>query len=164
VSQAQPPSLDRPPLQRYGLPDYVIGQNPAAGAHFVFNVDGQQYVNLVSLTVRLVASAAVAAREVVVQYRDTDGNVWVQNGINTTVTAGNTADYFFGAFIPEVVATVNGSSLVPLAPILLPPTWNIRVFVANIDVADQLSRIRFILERYYSNPVAPGRAADTFQP
>lgn len=157
-----PPLLDSPALQRYGIPKYEIGTNPAAGAHFVRTIDGSVYERPISIGVRLVTDANVAAREVVVQYRDTDGNVIAQNGINATVAANLTADYFFSAFQPEAVATVNLSSLVPLQAELLLPTWSIRIFVVNVQVGDQLSRIRIVLEQFYSDVFIPGRDPDDF--
>lgn len=157
-----PPTLDAPPLQRYGIPEYIIGANPAAGAHFVFTVDGGQYVRPVSIGARLVTDGNAASREVVVQYRDSDANVIAQNGINTTVPAGQTADYFFSAFQPEAVATVNASALVPLQAELLSPTWSLRIFVVNVQVGDQLSRIRMVAERFYSDVPLPGRDPDDY--
>ena len=151
------PLLDAPPLQRYGLPQYVIGANPAVATAFVRTVDGGVYERYVGIAVRLVTDANVANREVVVQYRDTDGNVVDQNGINATVAANTTADYFFSAFQPGVVATVNASSLVPLHPELLLPSWSMRIFVVNVQAGDQLARIRMRLEQFYSDAELPGR-------
>lgn len=143
------PALDSPALVRYGYPEYFQAASPAAGAHFVQQISGAFFVRLIAFTVRLVTSGVAGAREVVVQYRDDQANVYSQNGINTTVVAGQTADYFFGAFIPEAVATVNGSALVPLQPIILPATHDFRAFVVNLDAGDQLSRVRFVWERFY---------------
>lgn len=145
------PTLDAPPLVRYGLPQYVIGANPAAGASFTRTTDGNFMERYVSISVRLVTDGNAANREVVVQYRDTDGNVYAQNGINATVAASLTADYFFSAFTPEVVATVNSSSLIPLQAQLLLPTHSMRIFIVNAQVGDQLSRIKMGIEAFYTS-------------
>lgn len=150
------PVYDAPRLARYGYPEYVKGASPAAGAHFTQAIGGGFFTRLVSLSARLVTSAAIANREVVVQYLDDDSTVYHQDGINTVVTASNTADYFFSVFTPEAVATVNNSALVPLAGIMLPPTHSIRVFVVNIQAADQLSLVRFVQERFYTTGQPPG--------
>lgn len=145
------PFVDSPPLERYGIPRYESGTNPAAGASFTRTTDGNFYERYVAIGVRLVTDANVANREVVVQYRDPDGNVYNQAGINTVVAANLTADYFFSAFTPEAVATVNSSALVPLPPLLLLPTHSMRLLVVNVQAGDQLSRIRLKFEQFYTD-------------
>lgn len=142
------PLLDAPPLERYGIPSLEYGASPAAGADFSQSVEGQYYARLVSVFVRLVADANVASREVVVEYRDAGNNRYALAGINTTVTASNTADYYFSVFQPEAVATVDSSALVPLPAILLRPTDNFRIHIVNAQAGDQLSRIRYVWERF----------------
>jgi hypothetical protein len=144
------PSLDSPALVRYGLPEYIQLQAPAAGADFTQAIGGAFFVRLVSVFVRLVADANVASREVVVSYETGENNRYGLAGINTTVTASNTADYYFGAFVPEAVATVDNSALVPLPQVLLPPGHQFKIHVVNIQVGDQLSRIRVVWERFYT--------------
>lgn len=155
--QQHPPFLDAPPLQRYGIPSYVIGTNPAAAGSFTRTVDGGVFERYVAISCRLVTDANVANREVVVQYRDSDGNVIDQNGINSVVTAGSTEDFFFNAFQPLVVVTVNSSALIPLHPVMLLPTWSMRILLVNAQAGDQLSRIRLVLEQFYSDADVPGR-------
>lgn len=143
------PTLDAPALQRYGLPSFERHTSPAAGADFSYAVTGQYYVRLVALHCKFVADANVASREVVVSYEDAGGLRYTVAGINTTVTAGNTGYYEFNAFQPEAVATVDSSALVPLPPILLTATQVFKLHVVNVQVGDQLSEIRTIMERFY---------------
>ena len=143
------PVLDSPELYRYGYPTLEKGASPAAGADFVRTLDEGFAARLLSVHVRLVASADVASREVVVEYRDEADNRFALAGINTTVTAGLTADYVFSAFQPEAIATVDGSALVPLPPLLLMPAWDFRIHVVSASATDQLSRIRYVWERFY---------------
>lgn len=147
------PALDSPPLQRYGYPELVFGAQPAAGAHFTPSMDGRFHVRLVSLYCKFVADANAASREIVVEYRDAGGLRYALAGINTTVTASNTAYYAFNAFQPEAVATVDSSALVPLPAMILPPTHDFRLYVLNIQATDQLSAIRFVWERFYAQDV-----------
>jgi len=149
------PALDYPAAYRFGRAEYVKGTAPAAGAHFTQTVGGDLFVRLLTVSARLVTDATVASRELVLQYRDNDGTVYAQQGINATVAASQTADYFFSAFQPQVVATVNGSSLVPLWPLILVPTHDFRLFVVNVQAGDQLSRIRFVWERFYTTGAPP---------
>jgi hypothetical protein len=150
------PELDAPPLRRYGLPELVHAASPAAGADFSQAIGGAFYTRIISVFVKLVADANAASREVVVSYETAAGDRFGLAGINTTVTATNTGLYFFSAFQPEAVATVDGSALVPLSPIILAPTQVFKIHVVNIQVGDQLSQIRYVQERFYTqNQPAP---------
>ena len=144
------PDLDSPPLVRYGLPEYVLGASPAAGAHFTQAVDGNFFARLISVHCRLVADANAANRTVCVEYRDGAGNRYMLSGTATLQTAGTTADWIFSAFQPQTVAAVDTTNLVPLVPMLLLPTHDFRIFVSNVQAGDQLSRIRFTWERFYT--------------
>lgn len=150
------PLLDSPPLGRYGYPEVKAGPQPAAGAHFTQPITGEFLTRLVSVFVRLVTSAAVANREVVVEYRTTEGSRYALAGSAVVQAASLTVDYFFSAYQPEVRQPVDTSQLVPLSPILLRPTDDFRIFVVNVQAADQLSRIRFVWERFYSRGEPPG--------
>lgn len=144
------PALDSPPLARYGLPELVYGTSPAAGTDFSVALDGNFFVRLVAVYCKFVADANAASREVVVSYENQAGDRFALAGINTTVTANNTAYYAFSAFQPEAVATVDSSALVPLAPILLAPTQVWKLHVVNVQAGDQLSQIRWVRERFYT--------------
>lgn len=146
------PVLDSPGLQRYGFPELVYGANPAAGAMFSYAVEGAYYERLVTVFCRIVCDANVADREVIVEYRDAGGNRYAIGGAATTIQATETGDYFFSAFLGEDIFTVDGSVCAPLPPLVLPPTHTVRIYVTNIQATDQLSRIRFVRERFYTSP------------
>lgn len=146
----QTPDLDSPPLVRYGLPEYVIGASPAAATDFTQAVDGNFYARLVSVHARLVTDANAANRTVCVEYRDGAGNRYALSGTATTQAATLTVDWLFNAFQPQTVAAVDTSNLVPLVPMLLLPTHDFRIHVVNVQAGDQLSRIRFVWERFYT--------------
>lgn len=147
---ATPPILDSPALLRYGLPEFKTHTSPAAGADFSYQLPGDFYVRLLSVYCKFVADANAASREVVLQYTDAGDNVFDLAGINTTVTASNTAYYAFSAFQPEVVATVDSSALVPLHPVILAPTQKIILHVVNIQATDALTQVRTNWERFYT--------------
>ena len=149
MSSLAAPVLDAPALRRYGPPELVFGANPAAAAHFVFDEDAGYWWRLLSVHVRLVTDANAADRQVVLEYRDIQDQRFDLMGINATQAASLTADYVFSAFQPGVVATVDSSSLIPLHPTLLYPGCDFRLFVVNVQAGDQLSRVRFQLERFY---------------
>lgn len=149
------PALDSPPLERFGLPEFAAHTSPAAGADFSYAVTGAYFVRLIAVYCKFVADANAASREVVLSYEDAGGNRYALAGINTTVTANNTAYYAFGAFQPEAVATVDSSALVPLPAIILAPTQVFKLHVVNIQVGDQLSQVRTIWERFYTADQPP---------
>jgi hypothetical protein len=145
------PLLDAPPLQRYGRPSLEYGASPAAGAHFTQKIAGNYLVRLVSVFCRLVTDSNVADRQVIVEYRDSDGNRFSLSGSNATQAASLTGDWYFTPMQPYVSATVDGTVLQPLVPLLLTPTQDFRIYVPNIAAADQLSRIRFVWERFFTS-------------
>ena len=157
MSEAAIQALDSPALVRYGLPSWEYGASPAANTDFVQVNEGRYYSRLISVFVRLVASATVASREVVVSIEDASSNRFCVDGINTTVTANQTADYSFSVFHPEAVATVDATALVPLSAILLRPTDQFKIHLVNGQAGDQLSRIRFVWERFFTTGQPPGQ-------
>jgi len=145
------PLIDAPPLVRYGLPEYVQAASPAAGAEFTQAIESRYHTRLISLFVRLVTDANVANRTLRLEYRDAEGNVFDVCGNPVTYPANSTEDYSFSVFQPRGEWEVAATNLVPLHPILLPPTFDFHIEVNNIQVGDQLSRIRFYWERFYSD-------------
>lgn len=150
------PFLDSPPLVRYGsVPEYVKGSSPAAGAAFSQAVPGQYYQRLVSVFARLVTDANVADRTVYLEYLDPEGNRILIAGAPVAQAASTTTDYAFQAFVGQSDWPVDATVLVTLPPLLLLPTFSWRIGAANIQTGDQLSRIRFVQERFYTgDPLA----------
>lgn len=150
------PLLDAPPLRRYGGPVYVRAASPAPGAAFVQAADRGFYLRLVTLFVRLVTDANVADRTLRLEYRDAEANVYDVAGNPVTYPASSTEDYSFSAYQSRGEWEVAATNLVPLHPILLPPTHDFRIAVNGIQATDQLSRIAFVVERFYPADQAPG--------
>lgn len=155
VHARRTPALDAPPLVRYGLPELVHGAQPAAGADFVLAITGSFFARLVSLFCRLTTDANVAAREVVVEYRDGAGLRYALFGAPVTVAASDAVDFSFSAYHGQAEWAVDGSVLVPLGPQLLLPTHDLRVHVVNAQAGDQLSDVRLVWERFYTASQPP---------
>jgi hypothetical protein len=149
------PLLDAPPLVRHGLPIYETRANPAAGAQFTETIDGNFLTRLVTLSVRIVTDANAANRTLRLEYLDTQGNVFAVAGNPVTYPANSTEDYFFDVWQGQGEWEVNAANLVPLKPLLLPPTFAFRIAVNNIQATDQLSRIRFTWEQFYTRHQPP---------
>jgi hypothetical protein len=145
------PLIDSPPLERYGIPERVLGASPAVATGFTQAIDGAFYARLVSVFCRIVADGNAANREVVLEYQDAAGNRYAVMGSAVAITAGQTRDVLFSAFQPAVVTVVDSTQLIPLQPLLLGPTDQFKITVVNVQVGDQLSRIRFVWERFCSD-------------
>jgi hypothetical protein len=150
------PELDAPPLFRYGLPEYFRAASPVAGANFTQALGGNFYTRLITLFVRLVTDGNAANRTLRLEYLDTDGAVYCVQGNPVTYPATSTEDYSFSVFQGQGEWEVATTNLVPLHPLLLPPTHSFRILVNNIQATDQLSRITWTWERFYTTgqPVA----------
>lgn len=153
---ARAQDTDSPPLIRYGFPELVSGTSPAAGADFSQAIGGQSFVRLVSLFVRLVTDGTVANREVVLEYLTAEGNRYALAGAPVTVAASSTYDYAFNTFQPTAEWPCDSTILVPLLPMVLRPTDSFKLHVVNVAAGDQLSRIRWVQERFYSSSPVPG--------
>jgi hypothetical protein len=150
------PELDAPPLARYGLPEYLLPASPAAGANFVASVEGNFYVRLLSVHVRLVTDANVASRNVAIEYRDAGANRFLLSSGPVTQSASSTNDWTFDVFQDQAEWPVATTYIIsPLKPMLLLPTMDWRIVVDNIQAGDALTRIRVMQERFYttSQPV-----------
>jgi len=157
MRSGSPEIIDAPALQRYGLPELQYGASPAVATDFVQAVGGGFYVRMLSVFCRLVTDANVASREVVVEYRDQQAQRFALAGAPTTVAAGTTTDYAFDVFQGQADWPCDSTILVPLPALVLSPGCDFRVHVVNVQAGDQLSRIRFSWERFYSDVALPGR-------
>lgn len=149
------PILDAPPLVRYGLPEYLKGATPAVAAHFVQELGGNFFTRLLSVFVRLETDENAANRTVLVEYRTDEDARFMISGAPVVQTATTTTDWEFDVFQGQAEWTIDDSILVPLKPFLLPPAFDFRVFVDNIQAGDQLSLVRFTWERFYTTNQPP---------
>lgn len=154
------PLIDSPPLKRYGLPEYVTRPSPAVATAFTELLGGDWYVRLLTMFCRIVADANPANRDVSLEYLDTGGNVYATVASGTAVTAGQTRDMFWSVWQASAVVVGSATHLMPLAPLVLPPTHTIRVSVSNVQAGDQLSRVRFNWERFYTTGVPENYGPD----
>lgn len=144
------PLLDSPELVRYGLPQWVQGASPAAGANFTRTVDGFFYERVVAVSFRLTPDAQAADRGVAIEYRDADDVRLALNGPAVTVPASDTTDFYFSAHVGSDKWEVQSTVIAQLDPWLLLPTFDWRIVVANIQTGDTLTRIRFLVEQFYT--------------
>jgi len=149
VTELVAPVLGAPPLERYGQPEYVLGDSPAVAEHFVGPIGGGYLHRLLSIHVRLVTDATVADRTVLVEYRDDADRRYMLSGAPVTQPASTTTDWTFDVWQEQAEWEIDATVVVPLKPLILFPTHDFRVFVDAIQVGDQLSLVRFWRERFY---------------
>lgn len=152
---AAAPLLDSPPLVRFGLPELVKGANPAAAADFSETIPGDFYQRLLAVSVRLTPDANVAARTLYIECLDPESVRTAIFGAPVTVPASDTTDFFFSAWLGQPDWEVASTVLVPIAPLLLPPTHSWRITVNGVQAGDTLTRIRYWRERFYTTGQPP---------
>lgn len=144
------PEVDAPPLLRKAPPELVIPPTPAAGANFTQAVNDGTWWRLIAIACRLDTDANAANRTVRLEYRGTDAVPFLVCGNPVTYPAATVAeDFYFSAWQPEGAWEVGAANLVPLAPILIQPSQDFRLTVVNIQVGDTLTRIRYLVERFW---------------
>lgn len=133
-------------LEKFSVPP------PAAGANFA-RVTGQGYVERIrSLTFQLVTSAVVANRVVTIEYQDADTNRWGMVALADVQAASTTAVYGFGIGDSGGVRAGLTRYSYPLLDVYLYPGDRIASAIQLVDVGDQVSAIRGLVERYSLGP------------
>jgi len=128
----------------------VIGTSPGAGNNFTQAVNDGTWWRLVSIMARLGTDANVADRTVRVEYRGADAVPFLLSGNPVTYPASTTAeDFCFNVWQDEGAWEVGAANLGNLAPVLLQPGQDFRLTVVNIQAGDTLTRIRYIVERFW---------------
>lgn len=130
------------------LPDHLLGVQPAAGASFSFNLDARWWWRFRSIRCRFVADANVANRYVTVDFTDPEGTAWIRNPSLAVVAAGVTQDYDFSRRNNPVSGIAGQPQFADLDETFIPPGWLAQINVANVQVGDQLSRIRLYVEKF----------------
>ena len=145
--------LDPFATSRNAIRELVDGATPAAGADFVQTIEGRYVTRLVSVFARLVTDANVANRELVLEYRDENDDRFALMGAPVVVTASDTVDYAFGRHLGQPDWPCDDTILVPLLPTPLLPSWDFRLHLVNAQATDQLSRVRILWERFYTDVI-----------
>lgn len=144
------PDLDSPVLRRQSPPQLVTNETTTTGANFQQAVNDGLWWRLIGIFVRLTPDANAANREVTIEYRDQNGNVYARNGAAVTVPASDTTEFYFSAFRTTDEWEVNSTVLVQLDPIIIPPGHSFNIVVVNVQAGDTLTRLRYLVEKFYS--------------
>lgn len=131
-----------------GWQEPVYLPTPAAGAAWTYTVDGRNFERLLSVYYVLAASAVVANRTTQLNLLDVAGRTILVVGAGATVTAGQTKFCSLQIQSPSIEGGIPSGSVGWLPDLLLPPGWQWQLVIANEDVADQVSGVVLLLQRF----------------
>jgi len=139
----------------WGKPELVMPANPAAGANFQLTVPAGESWWFWCIANTLTTGAAAANRVSLVQAEDGAGKQIGAIPHGLTQTANLTKQYLYGLGLPSsaafevVTAGVLERAFVRLPRWLLPPGSVLFIVVLNIQAADQISGISYVISRSY---------------
>lgn len=130
------------------FPDHVLVPQPAVGLGAVFPLDSRWWWRFRSVRLLLSTSAVVANRFVTVDITDAEGNAWVRNPAPAVQAAGVANQEYNFADRSFTLSGIAGQPMFSdLLKLWIPPGWQLRVNVANIDAGDQLAGIRLYVDK-----------------
>ena len=126
---------------------------PNAGATYTETTAGTHWKRVLAVHCSLSTDANAANRLVTVDFINARGTTFVQNGASVIVTASTTGQVFEWS-INRTVSEWNTNTPVwaPLADFFMPPAFQLKINVANIQVGDQLSSIAIWYELFPTGP------------
>jgi hypothetical protein len=131
-----------------GFTDVVPVADPAAGAGFTYTVGATYWERISSLAFTLVSDGNAANRQVTVTVKDSEPVALATVAAGGVQAASLTRTYSFVWNVGTANALA-GTAFVAQAPFLIMQTgFQVVVSIANVQVGDQLSLIRFYMERF----------------
>lgn len=126
----------------------VVGlPNPAAGANLSYTLPRSEYTRIRAVTFKLVTSAQVATRTVILELVDGSGVVMAASSSGFTQTATNTVLYTFGCDL-NVFGANNGAVCgAPLVGIWMDGGQKLVTSIANIQTSDAISNVRLVVDQ-----------------
>lgn len=130
----------------------AVGATPAAGAEFTIKAPGQGLWRIISLSFTLATSAVVANRRVALLADDqTDVYFAAASSVDLTASLTTRVSAFGGAAATGVVGGAINIAL-PRDGLPLQPGHRLRSSTLNLDVGDQYSAIRALVQEYPYGP------------
>jgi hypothetical protein len=138
-----------------GAPSFAVGWQervlippPPAGQAFTYTGDGRYFERIIAVTFTLVTSVVVANRLAQMVLQNTDGVVITAAPGGGAVVASSTLNVFLTNDAPAYSGGISGATFGKIPDILIPPGWKWVCQVSGIDVADQLSNIVVLVQRF----------------
>jgi hypothetical protein len=133
-----------------GYLDVITPADPAAGVNITVSIPNQRFAVVRSVLVTLATDANAANRFLSVDYLLGTRLTALRNAATLLVTA-NTSATVFQFDNQHAVSEWNTGTMVfvPLLPLPLPNGWTVQVTVDSIQVGDQLSSCKVVVDRYW---------------
>lgn len=147
-----PPYLTEPvDFTKHGFRESVKGASPAAATDYSVTLSPRYVTLLESVFVRLVCDATVANREVVLEYQTNEALRFAVFGAPVVATASQTVDYVFVAGPKTSEWPIDSTIMVGFTPLPLVGSEIWKLHIVNAQAADQLSRIRWTVRRFFTD-------------
>jgi hypothetical protein len=141
-------SLTLPIGSGLGVQEPFAIQTPAAGAGFTFTADGRGLRRLTTFTFKLVTSAAAANRYPKLEWRGGNGNAYAVAAVAATIPASQTQRYVFALTYQTQAWNTGTDAFAPLPNVYVSPGDTLVLTIDNVDVADQVSLVTGVMERF----------------
>lgn len=150
------PGIGVLPLHPFAPPSLEHGVAPGAGNRFIKAVGDGHWWALLYVYVTLTTSAAAGARVMQLDINDGNDDSVTTNLAGFSISASDALSYSFQS-TAGTESWVDGgtAAVVPLAPLLLQPSWRFEIDPVNLDTADTLTNIAYVVQKFY-----PPRSAD----
>lgn len=126
--------------------------NPAVATAATDTMSGQFLSRLASARFRLVTDANAANRFCTVDIQDGNGNILISQGNLSSITAGKTADFFYGRRQGLTQDAATAVLFAALDDFFIEPGRVVAITIHNVQAGDQLSQIFLGYERFPTGP------------
>lgn len=141
-----------------GWVDYIDVAQPAAGANASVSVPGEYGLRVLAARATLTTDANAANRLLSLDFVTANGVTRVRNFASVVWTANTNAQTFVWNHAWHLSEwNTNTPVLMPVLPLLLPPTWLVQFVVDNKQAGDQLAGLSLVVEK-----VPTGAAGDGY--
>ncbi len=136
-----------------GWQEPVYPPTPAPGAAYTRKIGGEVWERVIACNAQLTTSAAVATRTLFGLIEDGDGVNMIRFPLSAGVAASATVRSW--AWHTSLFNTTNetGQAYAPLPDLLLPSGWQFSISASNIDVADQISHVQLIVQKFPTDTI-----------
>jgi hypothetical protein len=138
-----------------GFSEVVVVANPAVATGFTYTVSGQYWQRVASLSFVMTSDGNAANRQVLLVQRDASTAVLDASPPSAVQVASKAYTYVYRPNAAAINDTVSLVNVQAINPIFLPPLSTIVVTIGSVQAGDQISAIRFYMEKFDTGPAGP---------
>jgi hypothetical protein len=146
------PGFSAPFTSEQGYTDFFTPASPAAGANFSIQVGdfSVTWLRIVAVKATLATDANAANRLFSLDFKSGRAGTMIRNAATVLITANTSATVFQWDQAHAVSEWQTGTPVfAPLVDIVLSQGWTIQLTVDNIQAADAITAISFVVEKFY---------------